>query len=67
MYSETALRNEGMKILINNLGKVEAERFIALMIREPFNYTEWQSKLFEGLSVRELSGLAMKEFNADSK
>ena len=26
MHAEMALRNEGMKVLINNLGKVEAER-----------------------------------------
>lgn len=57
-----ALRNEGMKILINNLGAVEAERFISLIIREPFDYTEWQRDLFNNLSVKELSNLAMKEY-----
>ena len=67
MYSEVALRSKGMKILIDNLGKVEAERFIALMIREPFNYTEWQSGLFEGMSVRELSGMAMKDFKVNNE
>jgi hypothetical protein len=55
------LRNEGMKILINHLGRVEAERFISLIIREPFDYTEWQRVLFDTLSVKELSNLAMKE------
>jgi hypothetical protein len=67
MYSEVALRSKGMKILIDNLGKVEAERFIALMIREPFNYTEWHNGLFEGMSVRELSSLAMKDFKANNE
>ncbi|HCC37798.1 MAG TPA: hypothetical protein DEQ14_09360 [Treponema sp.] len=62
MYAEMALRNEGMKILINNLGAVEAERFISLIIREPFDYTEWQRDLFNNLSVKELSNLAMKEY-----
>ena len=57
-----ALRSEGMKILINNLGRVEAERFISLVIREPFDYTEWQRDLFNDISVRELSGLAMKNY-----
>jgi hypothetical protein len=61
MYKDMALRNEGMKILISNLGKVEAERFISLIIREPFDYTEWQKDLFNDMSVKELSGLAMKE------
>jgi hypothetical protein len=62
MYAEMALRNEGMKILINNLGRVEAERFISLVIREPFDYTEWQRDLFNNMSVKELSNLAMKEY-----
>ena len=61
MQREMDLRNEGMKILINNLGNVEAERFISLIIREPFDYTEWQRGLFDNMSVNELSNLAMKE------
>jgi hypothetical protein len=63
MYAEMTLRNEGMKILINKLGRVEAERFISLIIREPFDYTEWQRNLFNEVSVQELSNLAMKEYN----
>jgi hypothetical protein len=62
MYAEMALRNEGMKILINNLGLVEAERFISLIIREPFDYTERQINLFDDMSVKELSNSAMKEY-----
>jgi len=62
MYTDTILRNTGMRILIQNLGKVEAERFITLINREPFDYTEWQGNLFEGLSVRELSTAAMKNY-----
>ena len=62
MYAEIALRNEGMKVLINSLGPVEAERFISLIIREPFDYTEWQRELFNEMSVRELSSLAMKAY-----
>jgi hypothetical protein len=62
MYSEMALRSEGMRILVNNLGKVEAERFISLIIREPFDYTEWQRDLFNDMTVKELSSLAMKEY-----
>jgi hypothetical protein len=62
MYAEMTLRNEGMKVLINKLGRVEAERFISLIIREPFDYTEWQRNLFNDISVKELSNLAMKEY-----
>jgi hypothetical protein len=62
MYTEMALRNKGMKALIDKLGHVEAERFISLIIREPFDYTEWQKDLFDNMSVQELSNLAMKEY-----
>jgi hypothetical protein len=64
MHAEMALRDEGMKILINKLGRVEAERFISLIIREPFDYTEWQRNLFNDMSVKELSDLAMKEYKS---
>jgi hypothetical protein len=63
MYAEMTLRNEGMKVLINSLGRVEAERFISLVIREPIDYTEWQRDLFNNLSVKELSNAAMKAYN----
>jgi hypothetical protein len=62
MYAEMALRDEGMKVLINSLGPVEAERFISLIIREPFDYTEWQRDLFNDLSVKELSSFAMESY-----
>jgi hypothetical protein len=54
-----------MKALINSLGRVEAERFISLIIREPFDYTEWQRDMFNDLSVKELSALAMKDYAAN--
>jgi hypothetical protein len=59
METETVLRQQGMRVLIEHLGRVNAERFIALMNREPFDYTEWRHDLFTGLSVRELSAAAM--------
>ena len=44
------------------LDNVEAERFVTLMNREQFDYTQWQQNLFEGMSVRELSTAAMRKF-----
>ena len=58
--NDTLVRTEGMKILLEGLGKVDAERFISLIIKEPFDYTKWQHELFSGLSVRELSNIAMQ-------
>ena len=58
--NDTLVRAEGMKILLDGLGKVDAERFISLIIKEPFDYTKWQRNLFDGMSVRELSDAAME-------
>ena len=57
--NDAVIRHEGMKLLIDNLGMVNAERFIAQMIKEPFDYTEWQKNLFNEMSVQELSDAAM--------
>lgn len=57
---DTVLRQEGMDALIEKLGKVDAERFISLIIKEPFDYTKWQENLFEGITVRELNEKAME-------
>ena len=58
MTSEAVLRREGMEALIEKLGSIDAERLITMIIREPFDYTEWQRSLFVDLSVEELSAKA---------
>ena len=60
-----AILNAGMDALIQRLGTVGAERFITLIIREPFDYTKWRREhLFEGMTVEEISEDAMKYFNS---
>lgn len=60
MKSDTLIRYEGMKLLREKLGPVESERFIALIQREPFDYTQWQRDLWKGKSVEELFNAARK-------
>jgi len=60
MNNDTLLKKEGMKILTEQLGPVKAERFIALIIREPFDYTEWQRGLFEGVPLSDFLKKAME-------
>jgi len=55
MKTDTVIKNEGMKLLSNSLGMVEAERFIMLIQRESFDYTKWQDNLFEDMSLEEIS------------
>ena len=59
MRTDTQIRTEGVRALFNALGPVEAERFVALLIREPFDYTTWQRTLWPDRSVEEISAAAM--------
>jgi len=46
---------------MENLGLVEAERFISLLHVESFDYTEWRREnLFQDMTVEELSNAAME-------
>jgi hypothetical protein len=59
-----------MKLLTEKFGMVDAERFIALIIKEPFDYTVWHRSQFNGMSVREISNAAKKyrdEMNAQAR
>ena len=42
MKTDTEIRSDGVKALTDSLGEVEAERFVSLLLREPFDYTRWQ-------------------------
>jgi hypothetical protein len=63
MDNDTLLKCKGMKVLTDNLGLVEAERFIFLMNGEHFDYTEWHGNLFKGMTVEEISKMAMERRN----
>jgi hypothetical protein len=67
MVTDTELKMEGMAVLLERLGIVEAERFIALLQREKFDYTQWREGLWEGKSVHELSAAAMEFRKSRSK
>lgn len=55
MKSDVAIRQEGMRMLIRNLGSVEAERFDASTSKDRFNYTEWRRTALPETDVVELS------------
>jgi hypothetical protein len=59
--NDTVLMKTGMKVLIEGLGSIDAEKFISLILREPFDYTEWRREnLFAGMTIKEISSEAMK-------
>ena len=59
MITDTEIKVKGVEALITALGEVQAERFISLMLREPFDYTLWQQKLWPSQSVTQISSMAM--------
>jgi hypothetical protein len=58
MITDTEVRIRGLHALVEALGTVEAERFITLMLREPFDYTSWHGHLYADKSVDEISKAA---------
>lgn len=63
MKTDTETKVDGTKALIDALGELQAERFIALITREPFDYTQWQKDIWPERSIEEISEAAMKYRN----
>lgn len=55
MITDTEIKVKGFEILAQHLGDIEAEHFIALIQREPFDYTKWRSEMEEELTIAEIS------------
>ena len=60
MLTDTEIKRKGFKALIEKLGDLDAEKFIRLLSKEPFDYTLWQSTLWEEESVKQVSQKAMQ-------
>jgi len=65
--TDTEIKIEGLRILAQNLGIVETERFVALLQREPFDYTKWQRGLWAGRTVEDISAAAMETRHSESR
>jgi hypothetical protein len=60
MMTDAEIKQKGIHFLTQYLGNVEAERFIALMQRDRFDYTKWRQGLDDdALSIEEISAKAM--------
>lgn len=53
------IMERGIGCLLENLGTVETERFISVLIRERFDYTKWRQNLFGDMGVKELNDAAV--------
>jgi hypothetical protein len=64
--TETVLMKTGMRVLIEKLGNINAERFVSILLREPFDYTEWRKdNLCIGMTLEEISKEAMGIYNQE--
>ena len=67
MTTDTEIKSKGLQLLATHLGDVEAERFVALIQREPFDYTKWRQDMDEELSLEEISRKAMAHRNKNTE
>ena len=49
----------GMSCLFEQLGVVETERFISVIIREKYDYTKWRRSFFGDATVKEINSAAV--------
>ena len=52
--NEQELRQKAVRVLADNLGPVEALRFLASVSREPFDYQQWRKQYFSQYNVDDL-------------
>jgi hypothetical protein len=54
LLSDDELRQKALALLEEQLGPIEALRFLALVRREPFDYERWREKTFGNLGIAEI-------------
>ena len=63
MNSTTDIMERGINCLLEELGTIETERFIATIIRERFDYTKWRREYFGDATIEELNAAAARYGN----
>ena len=61
------IMEKGMRSLVASLGEIDAERFVARLLREPFDYAKWQRNLFDGMSVNDIADAAVTYCKANPR
>jgi len=51
MRTDNVLRVEAMNVLLQAFGAVDAERFISMVKRDTFDYTEWRRDLWNNMTI----------------
>lgn len=63
MRTDNVVRIEAVDALIATLGSVDTERFISMIKRDTFDYTEWQKGLWKDKSIEEIHAMATEHEN----
>lgn len=63
MKTDAEIIHSGFESIFSTLGMVDAERFIMLIKRDKFDYTNWQKQLWPNESVESLSTLAQRDWD----
>ena len=58
--TESDVMSIGMNCLVDNLGPLDAERFISYILRERSDYTKWQRKYFDQIPGNKLMSDAVQ-------
>ena len=66
MRTDSVLRYEAMELLLQNLGTVDAERFISMVKRDTFDYTEWRRDLWNDMTIDEIHAEATRHEKANA-
>ncbi|MCL2089558.1 MAG: hypothetical protein FWH14_08750 [Oscillospiraceae bacterium] len=58
MRTDNIVRVDAINVLLSNLGEVDTERFICMIKRDAFDYTEWRRNLFKGETIESIHSMA---------
>ena len=54
MRTDSVLHYEAINTLMRTLGAVDTERFISMVKRDTFDYTEWRRGLWNDMTIDEI-------------
>ena len=58
--STAEIMDKGFKCLLENLGVIETERFIATINRERFDYTKWRQEHYDEIFPEDFNAAAVE-------
>ena len=59
------LYDEGLSVLVKNMGVVRAEQFISVLSRESFDYTIWHQKIADEMTREKFSRIVEESETAN--